>query len=68
MTPLPKRRWSTRRQGKHRASLKSTTLTPGKCVNCGQPTINHSACQACGYYGKIQILKVKPVKSIENRT
>ena len=67
MTPLPKRRWSTRRQGKHRASLRPKTLTAGKCVNCGGPTINHAACQVCGYYGKIQVLKVKEAKSVENR-
>ena len=68
MTPLPKRRWSTARQGKHRASFKTHTLSEGKCVNCGCPTINHTVCQACGYYGKIQVLTVKPAKTVENRT
>lgn len=68
MTPLTKRRWSTARQGKHRASIKPTTKTAGKCSNCGQPTINHTTCQACGYYNKVQVLKVKIPKSVENRT
>lgn len=67
MTPLTKRRWSTARQGKHRASLKPKTLAPGKCSHCGQPTVNHTTCESCGYYGDVQILKVKPEKPVENR-
>ena len=50
MTPLPKRRWSTQRQGKRRAAinLKLPTLIP--CPNCKKPTTAHRACAHCGYY------------------
>jgi len=66
MTPLPKRRWSTRRQGKKRATLKALAKTYSKCKNCGQLKATHSVCTKCGYYNGIQILKIKPKKS-ENK-
>jgi len=50
MTPLPKRRLSTARQGKRRArfALPSTTLV--KCSNCGKLTLPHTVCPNCGTY------------------
>jgi len=59
MTPLPKRRWSTRRQGKRRATLKVTTSSSVVCSNCGQLKPNHVACPKCGFYRGRQVLKIK---------
>lgn len=50
MTPLPKRRWSTRRQGKRRATLIASAITSVKCSHCGELKPAHSVCPACGYY------------------
>jgi large subunit ribosomal protein L32 len=57
MTPLPKRRDSTMRQGKRRAThiLKLANLAP--CANCKQPTRLHNACSHCGYYRGKKVTK-----------
>ncbi|HBD01931.1 TPA: 50S ribosomal protein L32 [Candidatus Collierbacteria bacterium] len=47
MTPLPKRRWSTRRQGKRRASIKLQLPQLTTCKNCGQSKRSHSLCANC---------------------
>ncbi|HJZ05120.1 50S ribosomal protein L32 [Candidatus Amesbacteria bacterium RIFCSPHIGHO2_01_FULL_48_32] len=50
MTPLPKRRWSTHRQGKRRATHKISIPALVPCSNCHQPTRPHRVCSHCGYY------------------
>ncbi|MEK9201091.1 MAG: 50S ribosomal protein L32 [Patescibacteria group bacterium] len=50
MTPLPKRRWSTRRQGKRRATIGIDLPTLTKCTNCKELTRPHMACAHCGFY------------------
>jgi len=70
MTPLPKRRWSTRRQGKKRIIFKAISNTESACPNCGKPKISHRACLSCGFYNGEKILKIKSVKSkkeVENK-
>lgn len=58
MTPLPKRRLSTRRQGKRRASLKLTLAGLVKCPQCGTFRLPHRVCPNCGYYdGKPVVIK-----------
>ncbi|MBP9703011.1 50S ribosomal protein L32 [Candidatus Woesebacteria bacterium] len=47
MTPLPKRRWSTRRQGKRRASISLDLPKLVKCKNCAQMKQSHTVCQNC---------------------
>lgn len=72
MTPLPKRRWSTHRQGKKRANFSALLLQKGKCPcsNCGELIKNHTACPKCGYYKGRAILKikVKKTKASENQS
>ncbi|PIV00455.1 50S ribosomal protein L32 [Candidatus Shapirobacteria bacterium CG03_land_8_20_14_0_80_39_12] len=63
MTPLPKRRWSTRRQGKRRASFVSPTLAMVKCDHCGELKQNHTACPKCGFYKGKLVLTIKNKKS-----
>ncbi|MEI6690639.1 MAG: 50S ribosomal protein L32 [bacterium] len=47
MTPLPKRRWSTRRQGQRRATIKLALPNLVKCDNCGQDKKSHTVCTNC---------------------
>ncbi|HUW24043.1 MAG TPA: 50S ribosomal protein L32 [Patescibacteria group bacterium] len=59
MTPLPKRRWSTRRQGKRRAAQVATRLSMNRCPNCGHLKQTHAACPSCGIYRGKQVVAVK---------
>lgn len=47
MTPLPKRRLSTRRKGKRRAAISLTLPKLIKCKNCGQTKKSHNQCRNC---------------------
>ena len=69
MTPLPKRRWSTRRQGKKRVIFKSASMADGKCPHCAKPKSPHLACKFCGFYNGEQVIKVKTkkIKEVENK-
>ncbi|OGG01830.1 50S ribosomal protein L32 [Candidatus Gottesmanbacteria bacterium RBG_16_52_11] len=63
MTPLPKRRHSTRRGGKRKASIrqKLTGLVP--CKNCSSMIRPHRICPNCGFYNGKEILKPKTPKA-----
>ncbi|MBT7913413.1 50S ribosomal protein L32 [Candidatus Bathyarchaeota archaeon] len=47
MTPLPKRRISTRRKGKRRAAIKLKLPKLVKCKNCGRIKKSHNICRNC---------------------
>ncbi|MBI4099748.1 50S ribosomal protein L32 [Candidatus Microgenomates bacterium] len=54
MTPLPKRKLSTRRQGDRRSHFKLSLLGLILCPNCKKPYLPHRMCRHCGYYkGKL---------------
>jgi len=53
MTPLPKRRHSTRRQGKRRAAIKLGLPKYQACPSCGKPKKAHQVCPHCGNYRPI---------------
>ncbi|PIU03636.1 50S ribosomal protein L32 [Candidatus Shapirobacteria bacterium CG08_land_8_20_14_0_20_39_18] len=57
MTPLPKRRHSTRRSGKRRASQKIGLPNLSACSNCGALKPAHQVCPKCGYYNDKPVLK-----------
>lgn len=59
MAPLPKRRWSTRRQGKKRASFVKLNKKASLCPNCREPKYQHVACSKCGYYGGKKVIDIK---------
>jgi large subunit ribosomal protein L32 len=64
MTPLPKRRHSTRRGGKRQAAIKLAGIDGIKCANCGAYIRPHIICPKCGYYqGKPVIVKREKIKS-----
>jgi len=62
MTPLPKRRWSTNRQGRKRATFKAGSIKLVRCKNCGNLNQNHTICKKCGFYNGKQVIKIKEKK------
>jgi len=50
MPPLPKRKFSSRRQGKKRATQGVKLLNLVPCPNCGQFKKPHRVCSNCGTY------------------
>ncbi len=65
MAPLPKRRHSTRRGGKRKASISLSKIGLTKCPNCGVLRVPHHICKSCGFYDGREIVKqvVKKTKS-----
>lgn len=47
MAPLPKRKFSTRRSGKRKATRKKTLPKLVKCSNCGKEKLSHRVCKHC---------------------
>jgi len=50
MTPLPKKRRSTLRQGRLRATKKMSLPDLTECSNCHKPIRKHRACPYCHFY------------------
>ena len=67
MTPLPKRRISSHRQGRRRATIKLTIPQLVRCNNpaCGQLKLPHQICHSCGFY-KGQL--VNPIKKKKTKS
>lgn len=62
MTPLPKRRHSSGRQGKRRSAIKTVTLNLVECENCKTLKLTHKVCPNCGTY-KGQVFVAPKVKT-----
>jgi len=63
MTPLPKRRHSTRRGGKRQAAIKLVATTINKCPQCGSMKRPYTICPKCGYYNGKEVIKPKVKKA-----
>lgn len=63
MTPLPKRRHSTRRGGKRHAAIKLSATALGLCSNCHKPKRPHAICPHCGFYDGTLVQKPKTKKA-----
>ncbi|MBL7150791.1 50S ribosomal protein L32 [Candidatus Microgenomates bacterium] len=50
MSAVPKRRHSTRRQGKRRASIKLNLPNLAPCPKCKELKLPHVVCPKCGEY------------------
>ena len=50
MTPLPKRKYPSSRQGKRRSHLRMKMPHVIDCPNCKAPQLAHHACPICGKY------------------
>jgi len=66
MAPLPKRRWSTARQGKKRASFVLVKPNLCRCPNCGEVKLPHTVCPRCGFYKGKKVINIK-VKTKKNK-
>ncbi|OGG30585.1 50S ribosomal protein L32 [Candidatus Gottesmanbacteria bacterium RIFCSPLOWO2_01_FULL_46_9] len=68
MTPLPKRRHSTRRGGKRKAAIKLSLAGLLVCAHCGKKRFPHRVCPSCGYYEGREVVKpkVKKAKKTKN--
>jgi large subunit ribosomal protein L32 len=67
MAPLPKRRHSTRRQGKRRNAIEIEFTEFDKCKNCGKSVQPHRACRYCGFYNGKLSLKIKEPKKSKDK-
>jgi len=56
MAAEPKRRHSKARKRTRRASIKLEANQLVKCVNCGELTLSHIVCKACGTYKDKQVV------------
>ncbi len=65
MTPLPKRRHSTRRGGKRKAAIKYSNLGLTVCPQCKTLRMAHRVCGTCGYYDGKEIIKQKVKKTTQ---
>ncbi len=59
MTPLPKKRHSSERQGRRRAALSVAPISLVKCDNCGNLKVPHRVCQNCGTYDGVVVTTPK---------
>ncbi|MEX2007553.1 MAG: 50S ribosomal protein L32 [Candidatus Levyibacteriota bacterium] len=64
----PKRRHSTQRKGKRRASIRLSAPHVIFCPNCSAPSTPHTVCKSCGYYRGSQILAKKEKAKVEVTT
>ncbi len=63
MTPLPKRRHSSRRQAKRTRALNQVQVTLVTCKQCQVLRPPHRVCPKCGYYdGKPEVIKKEKSK------
>lgn len=62
MTPLPKRRLSSARQGKRRKQITLPKLGLVECDNCKALKLPHQVCGNCGTY-KGQVLLTPKIKT-----
>ena len=60
----PKRRHSTQRKGKRRASIKLAIPTGITCPNCSGTMLAHQVCPHCGYYKGQEVRKPKQVVKV----
>ncbi|MBI2195890.1 MAG: 50S ribosomal protein L32 [Candidatus Levybacteria bacterium] len=68
MPQEPKRRHSTQRKGKRRASIKLENPNVIFCQNCHSPSTPHTVCKNCGYYKGAQVLAKKEKAKVEVTT
>ena len=56
---VPKRKTSKARRDKRKANWKLTAPNLATCTKCGELTMPHHACKACGTYNKRVVLDVE---------
>lgn len=66
MAPLPKKRHSTRRQGKRRANIRLALPILTRCPNCKELIKPHITCPNCGQYKGREVV-VHAIKTNEDK-
>jgi len=56
MTPLPKRKLSKGRRDRRRSQDALQAVSLVQCSNCGEMTLQHTICSACGHYRGKEVL------------
>jgi len=69
---VPKKKTSKRRTRQRRAHDGISVPNLSSCKKCGEPTLPHTACSNCGYYGDKKVMDVesklaKKLKKKENK-
>ncbi len=59
MSICPKNKSSKGRRDKRRANWKMYVPNLVKCSKCGEFTMPHRVCKACGTYNKKQIIEIE---------
>jgi large subunit ribosomal protein L32 len=67
MSHEPKKKHSTQRKGKRRASIKLTVTMAASCKNCGAINPTHRVCASCGFYNGKQVMKVNAPTVVRRR-
>jgi large subunit ribosomal protein L32 len=57
--PVPKRRKSKSRRDMRRATHKLTAPNVAGCPRCGAPKLPHRVCIHCGFYKKVDVLRIE---------
>lgn len=64
---VPKKRTGHSAQGHRRSNWKATVPETTTCKNCGELTLTHTVCTACGYY-KGKAVSIKSEAYVEETT
>ncbi len=59
--PVPKRRTSKSKKNMRRAHDFLTPIQLVACAKCGERTVAHRACRACGYYRGRRVIETAEV-------
>jgi len=68
MSHEPKKKHSTQRKGKRRASIHLDVPMGTICPNCKAVTLAHQVCKACGFYNGRSVIKVSTPTVVRRRT
>ncbi len=63
--PVPKRKTSKRRRDQRSANKGLKPKSVAQCQTCQGPLSTHSACQGCGYYKGVKVLRTKTDRMYE---
>lgn len=63
--PVPKRKTSKRRRDQRSANKGLKPKSISGCQTCQEPIAPHTACQKCGYYKGVKVLRTKQDRMFE---
>lgn len=63
--PTPKRKLSRKRRDQRSANKGIKPKSVAQCQTCQEPLATHAACQGCGYYKGVKVLRTKSDRMYE---